>query len=657
MRLLRSATASLLLAWCFSLPAQTPPEVQRGLLLTFTPENAARKQREGVVTQRARLLALCVERDETPTPTLSPGPFSARFAGTLQVPDGEQFLFRLVGKGHATVQIDGATLLSGALRLDRPLDSAQVELLSGPHAVVATVASTPQGEATLRLSWSGPGFEFEPVPPELWQCEVDEVLRQGELLRLGQQLLVEHRCARCHRPSRPAMDSAFVELDNCASDLRNTGARLQAGWVAQWLADPQALRPKAAMPKLPLSATEVADIASHLDSLGRPQPAPEFTAEQRSEGERLYLALGCIACHRRAGDQAADDLLPLERLAARWQTTALVDHLKSPRGSAPTSHMPDFRLSPAEAKALAACLLDASAAPTAGRGNSSRGKRLIARAGCARCHLVDIDDSSSFRELANLNVKRGCLDPGRKSPDFHLDAEETAALRAFLPLANQAVFRKAPIDFAARAIAARGCVRCHPRDGAPSAWSRVLAERPTPPGQPAVDAVPALTWAGEKLLPTWFTRFLAFAENPPRPWLQARMPAFGGDGVVIATGMLREHGFGSLDDAMVARDDELVAAGRQLVQPDRLGCVQCHKVGDQPAVSGEAHRGIDLAVAAERLRGDYFARWLQAPARVDAGIGMPQFAPADGKTACADLLGGDPARQFEAIWQCLQSLQ
>jgi hypothetical protein len=41
------------------------------------------------------------------------------------------------------------------------------------------------------------------------------------------------------------------------------------------------------------------------------------------------------------------------------------------------------------------------------------------------------------------------------------------------------------------------------------------------------------------------------------------------------------------------------------------------------------------------------------PPRIDPDAKMPKYAGEKGKTAIADVLGGDAVQQFEAIWQYL----
>jgi mono/diheme cytochrome c family protein len=131
------------------------------------------------------------------------------------------------------------------------------------------------------------------------------------------------------------------------------------------------------------------------------------------------------------------------------------------------------------------------------------------------------------------------------------------------------------------------------------------------------------------------------------------MPVFALHGAAIAQGLVREHGYGPQDEAALSVDPGLAVHGeRLLAQGTGFNCVQCHAVGDKPAVQVFEREGIELLTARARLRHEYFARWLADPPRMDPDSRMPKFQK-DGKTAITDVLDGDAAQQFEAIWHYL----
>jgi mono/diheme cytochrome c family protein len=133
-----------------------------------------------------------------------------------------------------------------------------------------------------------------------------------------------------------------------------------------------------------------------------------------------------------------------------------------------------------------------------------------------------------------------------------------------------------------------------------------------------------------------------------------RMPAFHARGETLTTGLVREHGYGPQDEPQVAADAQSAIHGERLVQMGvGFGCVQCHAIGDKPAVQVFERAGIDLLVGRGRLRHEYYSRWLLDPLRIDPDARMPKYPNEKGKTAIVDVLGGDAVQQFEAIWQYL----
>jgi hypothetical protein len=55
------------------------------------------------------------------------------------------------------------------------------------------------------------------------------------------------------------------------------------------------------------------------------------------------------------------------------------------------------------------------------------------------------------------------------------------------------------------------------------------------------------------------------------------------------------------------------------------------------------------------LRHDYYQRWMRNPQVYLHGTKMPSFGNAEGKTPYKDVLGGDAAAEYGAIWQYLQA--
>ena len=662
--LLAALAAVALLSVAQDPGAAAEPRVQ-GAVVTFERVGGGERVQH---TQRARLLSLAVERGETATPFLPPGLFRATYRATLQLPARDRFAFRAEGRGTVKLAINGDTVLDGLLRAGKGVATPQpVRLKKGDNTLELVFESGARGDGEFRLFWSGPDFGFEPILPERLSSPAQHAdASRGEQLRTGMTLFAERRCARCHEPEgRRVGESAFAELDDTGPDLRLTGSRLRPDWIAAWLADPRRFRPDATMPRLPLTPAECSDLAAFLGGLGGAMPQPEFPAGAEARGLVRFRQLGCVACHTAPGDDApAGDRLALGFVPQKWHAAPLVAWLEDPRRVHPHTRMPDFRLSGDDALAIAAALLavPVQALPAA-TGDAARGRRLAQKHGCALCHTLDVELADRpWPRLNTLKAERGCLaeQPG-DAPDHGLAPEQRAALRAFLPFADEAPFRRAPLDYAQRHLAAERCTACHALDGRPSQWARWAdhhnARAPLPVDQdPLAQGVPALTWTGSKLQPSWIERFVLGELPSPRPWLTARMPAFHRRGAAIAQGLVREHGYGAGDEPPLPPNAALALHGPALLAAGTgFHCVQCHALGDQPAVQVFEREGIELLTARSRLRHEYYTRWMMDPPRLDPDSRMTRFADAKGRTAITDVLGGDAAQQFEAIWQYLTS--
>ena len=74
-----------------------------------------------------------------------------------------------------------------------------------------------------------------------------------------------------------------------------------------------------------------------------------------AQGQQLFADKGCYGCHTigTTGTPIAPDL---RQAAARYPEATLARWLRDPSAQDPTRHMPDLKLSEAEANALAAYL-------------------------------------------------------------------------------------------------------------------------------------------------------------------------------------------------------------------------------------------------------------------------------------------------------------
>ncbi|MFO0912739.1 MAG: hypothetical protein U0795_07265 [Pirellulales bacterium] len=415
----------------------------------------------------------------------------------------------------------------------------------------------------------------------------------------GRQLLLTIGCLACHRYEQIGRESIWS-----APDLTDFSRRRPSGFVAPWLSDPAAIQPDHRMPRFPLTKSEIADLAacletsSETDSAGRDAAAAaaaETTAPSPAESSptaRRLLAGQCAACHQLPAD------IPATRPNLRFTAPVRPDHACWSRTT--SIDRPQYSLTNDQQSALRAYLeweLDrhrpsSTAAPDQAPTNSRPAKHsdvfsfMWRRQQCAACHehpamgtgLRSIVEETAriepglagwlpsmlppslrtagdkFRDQAWEDWLR-VAPPRRRSwlrvrmPDFHLGAEDAAAIRQFFQLrdrvpddllalsslassdrdpgrqANRPDEREvtqshpestklsaSSLQDASQLVTAQGfgCISCHEIGGVRPAAASLTA------------LGPSLTGLGDRIRPTWFRRWLA---NPARMVPNIEMPA------------------------------------------------------------------------------------------------------------------------------------
>jgi hypothetical protein len=133
------------------------------------------------------------------------------------------------------------------------------------------------------------------------------------------------------------------------------------------------------------------------------------------------------------------------------------------------------------------------------------------------------------------------------------------------------------------------------------------------------------------------------------------MPSFPAMADGIATGLAEEHGCAPVLPPETAPDMKMAGIGRQLCgkTPNQgFSCVQCHSAGDQPPFGAFEAPSVNLKFIAERLRHDYYIRWIRDPQRIDPTTKMLKYEDDEGKTGIP-VFDNDGQKQFQAIWQYL----
>jgi mono/diheme cytochrome c family protein len=650
------------------LPKEEQALLEPGLTLRFFADEAAKAPTD---VRRVRLAALHVPEGGAPTPFVGPGPFVAKFSGFLKADLRSEFRFKIKALGKATLRINNKEVLvveDAVGQTEEPF-----ELSRGFNKLEIDFVAPKKGDATVRVSWAGEEFMEEPLPPPAMFARKDHAdLVDGLAKRDGRFLFAMRDCAACHQlPAEvKATELAMPEMKHRAPSLAGAGSRFGKDWLVQWIQNPRSLRPKATMPAVlhgDAAPQDAADIAAYLSTLKEPIEAAKAKATA-GQGEKLYNQLGCLACHHfGAGEDETESLdrYPLNFVGAKYTPEALSEFLTKPHARYPWIRMPDFKLKAEENAALVAYLATQSKGkpnPAATAGNAERGEKLFGSVGCANCHSLKTDAEPKGTNLRPSptadQLAAGCLAADAKqrgkAPDFGFAKEQLESLRTFLAKSGDSLKRETPAEFAQRQIVNLKCNACHQRDGATTRWFQVMEEE----GGSLPELLPSLTWTGEKLKPEWAAKLIAgMQDHRARPWLKARMPAFPARAEMLSLGLSHQHGFAPKEDSRPEADEEQAKIGETLLpQQGGFNCVQCHGVGKTPAKEPFEAPGINLLDAAQRLRYDYYPRWMHDPPRIERTTRMPKFAQ-DGKTtAIRETLDGDARKQFDAIWHYIQTL-
>lgn len=622
-----------------------------------------------------RLPALLVKAGESPTPFLPAGPFTTTWTGKLVLAERYRLSFSFEGEGSATLTIDGKETLKEEGTLGATA-SERVRLNRGEHEISITYKSKADGSGRFRLFWDETSFPKQSVPPGVFIGEVP-----SDPVRHGRQLFAENNCSKCHLGESVVV--TLPEAMELPPLLFNTGSRLNEEWVAHWIADPSSLKPDTRMPAMVDGSTAegkqtAADIAAWLMSLSPTPAGPAPDAALAQKGGEHFHRFGCAACHTLPDQPSLADSqgrIPLSNVALKFQPGALPAFLKKPNLNYTHIGMPDFGLSDAEANELAAFLLAGSKKvdrklPAFPKGDAKRGAALADSHYCAACHAGT--GGPAYVQIPKLDglfkkdwAAKGCVSAthGAKEPKLALNDEEKAALVAFSKKGPDSLQRHVPAEYAAYKLKALRCTSCHAIDGKPSLLDSVHVET-----KPLVAHVkgenekldqtrPQLTYIGEMLHSAYIESMIAGKETPrPRPWLDMRMPAFENFAPGLAEGFARIHGVepGKAEDPKP--DAELAKIGKLLTGAEGFACTICHANGDQKATAAFEVEGVNFALSHRRLRHEWFMRWMDNPPSITPSTKMPRFSE-DGKSQRTDVLDGDAAKQFEAIWQYIQKPQ
>ncbi len=282
---------------------------------------------------------------------------------------------------------------------------------------------------------------------------------------------------------------------------------------------------------------------------------------------------------------------------------------------------------------------------------AARGRGHFAKLGCANCHDDAGVKSAPAAAFAKLSPARGCLSGADGPwPRFDLAEGQRALIAKALPRIESRELSDR--DRLHKTLATFNCTACHERSGlggiAPERRALFTGTAPALGDQGRLP--PPLTDVGAKLKPAWISAVLLDGQRQ-RGYLDAAMPQFGAANV----GHLVEL-FGRVDrleDVVfpkVADIQESKNAGYEMIGANGFSCIACHDFNGEKSGGAGA---LDIVHVTGRLQKSWFHLYMRQPQRFHPGVIMPGYWPG-GKSIRPGILGGDAARQIEALWTYLE---
>jgi mono/diheme cytochrome c family protein len=684
--------------------------VSAGLVATY---RAASGSNSVEVCRIEPTIAFYLRPGESPHPRIASGAWQGEWRGHIQVLRAGAYRFsaRVVGRLRVRVGERDVLVAIGSTEQAEVIAGPSIELPAGDHVFRAEFTAT-ENAALVQVFWESPSFTREPLP---WMVvthrQADETpqLARSQVQDRGRFLVEEFSCVACHKPGpRDELPKQLGRREG--PDLSRVGERAYAGWIYHWLANPQAFRAQAVMPRMfaenAHGEVERYAVARFLVSLGGPlQPARKPPNENDVKnsvrrGERVFGRVGCAVCH--AAPDGKKSFAELKHLGSKTTPDKLAQYLQNPLAIDSSGRMPQMSLDGGEANDLARFLCESTddairrdlrepPGPDSVRAvfrelgpdekESEKfqslsqderivalGRRLVESKGCANCHriapggqvLPPLVTAPAFDVLRNsAKQSAGCLMPAnmlqghnRTAPRYALNAEHRKCIQAFLTEASDGPGAPAPAVAVQATMRRLNCTGCHARDGQGGLTAENVDElRRHESAQDAESiAPPPLTEVGAKLRTPWLRDVLVNGRRA-RPWMGLRMPQFGSAHVGGLPELLAAADGAEPSDAIqrFAYDPAHVEAGRLLVGKKGFGCISCHDIAGQP---NTGTRGPDLASMNERVRYDWYRRWLDDPQRMQPGTRMPTVFQ-NGTTAIKAVLDADASAQSDSIWEYL----
>ena len=457
-------------------------------------------------------------------------------------------------------------------------------------------------------SLGGPLPEFKP-PTVMTKPDRDSMDRGGKLY-------ITAGCATCHGDQitappvkktkdededlmdAPKPEDSIYGLGTKAGaqsyyTLGHIGSKTRQEPLAKYLLDPLATNAHGRMPRMGLSAAEATDIAKFLGRVTDDKHNPGMPAEPKADPAVLVDP----------------------------ETGAKLKNLKRPEAW------------------------------------KEAGKWLLTSKGCVNCHEVK-PGGTALPANAKLGAalvaiaktpETGCIEGTATALKFGFERDQQEALTAFLKGGLTGAGSPSPVYAARTSIKRFNCLNCHNRDGEGGIDEGLANKMKMLEKADNADDIqpPRLTGVGHKMRTSWLKEVL-LAGGRARPWMTLRMPQYGQDCVGKLPEALPALEGAVTDDAIGRAEftAEKLTAGRTLAGKSGHGCISCHDISGQ---SGGGTRGPDLATTNQRVRYEWYTRWMHQPQRIAPGTKMPQVL-IDGQSLLKTVYDGDGPKQLEALW-------
>lgn len=313
------------------------------------------------------------------------------------------------------------------------------------------------------------------------------------------------------------------------------------------------------------------------------------------------------------------------------------------------------------------------------------GRQAFGTLGCAACHEMKVDGQAIARpkrakSLVDANMSAGCLSTTSMKgvPNFELTDGQRAAIQAALSAKEAPV--ASPNDQIHRQFMAFNCYACHARiDHRPAVAGNAANSKPDDedddpaPVKPLGGVEderndqfksaypemgdegrlpPSLTGVGDKLREEYLKHILNQGADDRKNYMRTRMPRFGEGNLPELVKLLAEADRKeSAPEPRPFEDPEyrIKTHGRHLVGGKAASCIKCHDFGKHPSTG---IRAMSLTKMTQRLREDWFRRYLPNPQVYRPGTRMPSAWPF-GQASIRDVLDGDADWQIRAVWTYL----